>query len=280
MKLGVVDERISSLTNGRDSADESVNESGPLLVDTQTVSEFDGFMERRSGPRIERRLGYSFSEQLKILVPLFIVWLGGAGILVAVAVHGNVQELFLDPAYFNGGVWWIGLISQLGILGWTAAAASASWASWIAKQRGRTRTASFLRSAAVVTAWLLLDDLVGLHSMLADALTSIAVSHVVAKTIGLLVILAPLARWMLKFRRDIGRTRWQVLFAALIANVVSLAADIWSAAGPVAGFANASTNAQGLLEDGPKFLGILAWATYLIVTTYDIARSALGNSAQ
>ena len=33
-----------------------------------------------------------------------------------------------------------------------------------------------------------------------------------------------------------------------------------------------------LFEDGPKFLGILAWATYFIASTYDIARSALRSA--
>ena len=72
------------------------------------------------------------------------------------------------------------------------------------------------------------------------------------------------------FRSDIGRTRWQVLVAALGANAMSIAVDAFIHPN---GFDRAL-----LLEDGAKFLGILAWATYFVVTARDISRSAMASS--
>jgi hypothetical protein len=197
------------------------------------------------------------------IVPLLCVWGCGLLVLGASATHGNVRELFLDPAYANGGAWWTGLISQLGILGWTSAAASAAWAAWIARHTGRTSAARFLFRGALASIVLLTDDLIGVHSMF-WALGPLG------KPFGLALVLAPVAAWLWVYRSDIRRTRWVLLAGAFLANALSVMAD-------TLGRGSVSDQAA-LLEDGPKFLGILAWATYFIASTYDIARSALRSA--
>jgi hypothetical protein len=197
------------------------------------------------------------------VVPLLCVWGGGLLVLGASATRGNVRELFLDPAYANGGAWWTGLISQLGILGWTSAAASAAWAAWIARHTGRTSAAQFLFRGALASIVLLTDDLIGVHSMF-WALGPLG------KPFGLALVLAPVAAWFWVYRSDIRRTRWILLAGAFVANALSVVAD-------TLGRGSVSDQAA-LLEDGPKFLGILAWATYFIASTYDIARSALRSA--
>ena len=81
---------------------------------------------------------------------MFCVWLGGFGVLGAVVAHGNVGRLFLDPAYVNGGTWYDGLVSQLGVVAWTVAAVSAAWSAWIASVSGRRQAAGFLFCASMV----------------------------------------------------------------------------------------------------------------------------------
>jgi hypothetical protein len=239
------------------------------LVDESPGDKADArFMERRSGPRNERRRAYNMRRQLDVLVPLSIVWLGGIGILGAVAARGNVEELFLDPAYYNGGSWWTGIVSQLGLVGWTVACASASWAAWIAQQHVRKRAVAFLRAAALVSVWLLLDDAIGIHSMLANLFHSrLSLPIALAKVLGLVLTLGPVGRWATTYRSDIARTRWQVLVAAVLANGLSLFVDV--------AVAHNASQTRALFEDGAKFLGVLAWTTYIVTTTYDIARSAI-----
>ena len=213
----------------------------------------------RRGP--DRRRGFSWASQVRVLFPLLIVWLGGFGVLGAVVAHGEVGSLFLDPAYLNGGVWYDGLVSQLGVVAWTVAAASAAWSAWIAKVSGRAGAARFLFCASVVGAVLLVDDLFGFHSL--------APTLGIPKSVGELVVLTPLGIWLLRFWPDISRTRYPVLLASLVANGASVIVD---------GLVHPSNGDLGLVfEDGPKFLGILAWATYFVLTTRDIARSAMGS---
>jgi hypothetical protein len=227
-----------------------------------------GFMERRTGVRIERRQGFTLKAQLDVLVPLLIVWLGGIGLLIAVGLSGNSDELVLDPAYYNGGGWWVGIISQLGILGWSVATVSASWAAWIALQHQRTRAVLFLRHAAFVSGWLLIDDLIGVHSLIGNVLVSmVKIPSPIAKAIGLLCVLGPLIRWLLSYANDILRTRWQVLAASLVASFVSISVDLL--------FDANGSSTRSLFEDGSKFLAVLAWTTYFVTTTYDIARSVI-----
>jgi hypothetical protein len=199
------------------------------------------------------------------IVPLFAVWGCGLVILGASAAHGNVRQLFLDPAYANGAPWWTGLVSQLGILGWTTATASAAWAAWIARHSGRASAARFLSRGALASVVLLADDLIGVHSMF-------WVLGPLGKPFGLALVLSPVAAWFWSFRDDIRRTRWVLLAGAFMANALSLVAD-------TLGHGSISDQAA-LLEDGPKFLGILAWATYFTASTYDIARSALSSANQ
>ena len=199
------------------------------------------------------------------IVPLLGVWSLGFSVLAASAAHGNVHELFLDPSYANGGAWWTGLISQLGILGWTSAAASAAWAAWIARHTGRTSAAQFLYRGALASMVLLIDDLIGVHSMF-GALGPLG------KPFGLALVLSPVAAWFWVYRSDIRRTRWVVLVGAFVANALSIVAD-------TLGHGSVS-DLSAMLEDGPKFLGILAWAAYFIASTYDIARSALRSAKQ
>jgi hypothetical protein len=233
----------------------------PIATDTSVTSVATNVKQTAVGhdDRDRRYVGHV----RRSIVPLLCVWACGLLVLGASAAHGNVRELFLDPAYANGGAWWTGLISQLGILGWTSAAASAAWAAWIARHTGRMSAARFLSRGVVASIVLLVDDLIGVHSMF-WALGPLG------KPFGLALVLSPVAAWFWVYRSDIRRTRWVLLAGAFVANALSVVAD-------TLGRGSVSDQAA-LFEDGPKFLGILAWATYFIASTYDIARSALRSA--
>ena len=247
----MLDQVVSSVATDAPAATTSAMPTTHPLSSLSSLSPLDD-QERRYVGHVRRSV-----------VPLLCVWGCGLLVLGASAARGNVRELFLDPAYANGGAWWTGLISQLGILGWTSAAASAAWAAWIARHTGRTSAARFLFRGALASMVLLTDDLIGVHSMF-WALGP------VGKPFGLALVLAPVAAWFWIYRSDILRTRWVLLAGAFCANALSVVAD-------TLGRGSISDQAA-LLEDGPKFLGILAWATYFIASTYDIARSALRSA--
>ena len=213
---------------------------------------------------MDRRRGFSFREQLRLLVPLFVVWAVGFAVLSAVALHGDVGELLLDPSWIGGAAWYAGFVSQFGAVAWCVAATSAAWSSWIARTGGRIDAARFLRRGSIVTAVLLADDLFGFHSGVLEQIG-------LPKVVGELLVLSPLGLWLLVHAADIVRTRWQLLAASLGAQAASFVVDAFVNPGRF--------DFAVLFEDGPKFLGILAWATYFVVTARDISRSVLRSSA-
>jgi hypothetical protein len=212
-----------------------------------------------TGPA-ERRRGFSVGQQLQVVAPLVFVWAAGFSVLAAVAVRGDVGELLLDPTYASGGEWYLGAVSQFGVLAWTVAAGAAAAGSWIAGRVGRANAARFLRMAAIAGSVLLVDDLFALHATVLGPLTG--------KLVGQLLVLLPMFWWMTRFFTDILRTRWQVLLCALVSLGVAAVVDVV--------LSPTKFEYTVLAEDGAKFLGILAWATYCVMTSRDIAVSALG----
>jgi hypothetical protein len=209
---------------------------------------------------LERRRGFSVQEQLRFVVPLVVVWAFGFACLAAVALSGDVGELLLDPTWIGGAAWYAGVVSQFGAIAWTTAGVAAVFGGWIAKIAGRCDASKFLFVGAFATFALLADDLFGFHAVLLP-------QQGVPKLIAMLIVVAPAGLWVLRFRHDIARTRYQVLIASVLANVVSGVID--QAVRP------GRYDFAVLFEDGAKFLGALAWATYFGMTSRDIARSVL-----
>ena len=196
-----------------------------------------------------------------VLVPLGVVWLGGFAVLALAADRADPQVLVFDPAFSGSDPkWYIGAISQLGILAWSVAVLSAGWSAWFAHHVGRPKAARFLARGALATAVVLLDDLFAFHAAASGVLL------IPKPVLGLLVTM-PCGIWVLHHRDDIQRTRWPLLAAAVACLGLSMVVE------------RATGNSLGpratLGEDGPKFLGILAWATYFSLTSFDIARSVL-----
>lgn len=213
----------------------------------------------------DRRQRPSVGWQLADLLPLAIVWAVAIAVVTVAGLQRSVpvSELFLDPASVAGVPWWTGLLSQLGLLGWTIAAAAAGGGAWLAGRLGRHTAAVFLGSGALLTALLLADDLLQVHAVLLPGIG-------IDKPLSQLLIVAPAPVWALTQHREILRTRWLVFVAAILGFAVSTGVDMWWA--PTAG-----DTGRTLVEDGAKFLGICAWAQYFTMTTADIARSVLAE---
>lgn len=209
----------------------------------------------------ERRRGFSLRDQLRNFTPLLVLWFfGSLGIAIAaLQTEASLEVLFLDAAYVTGSPWYAGLLSNLGILGWTVAATAALGGAWVAKHTGRPSAATFLLLGAVATAVLLFDDMLQVHS---DWLPSIGVPKLFAQ----LLVVLPAVMWLLVFHQELARTRWLLIAGALASFVVSLGVD--------SGLGLTGTTSL-LVEDGGKFLGVLAWAQYFALTAKEIARSTI-----
>ncbi|MCP5027386.1 MAG: hypothetical protein GY929_13980 [Actinomycetia bacterium] len=217
----------------------------------------------------ERRRSVAAAQRLSDLIAITLVW--GTGLLVlAFAGLQNqvpVSDLLNDPATVAGVMWYAGLISNLGAIGWTVAAAAAAGAAFVARVGGRPRsTITFLRGGALVGAMLLVDDLFQVHQRLVPREVGLS------KPIVLLIEVVLAGGWVISSYPELKRTRWHLLVMAGGAFFISLVVD-QLISGPEAG-------ARILVEDGAKFLGVLAWALYFVRTAGDIVASIARRSAE
>ena len=216
-------------------------------------------------PFSERRRGFSLRRQLTSLAPLGALWLIGTILLVAARVQTAtpLRFLFLDPAHLTGSPWYTGALSNLGILVWTAGVAFASAGAWVARRIGRQSAATFLAAGALATLILVLDDVFALHAGILKNLLG------GSKNAAQLFVVFPTLAWMVFFLDDIRRTRSALLLAAVGSLGGSVIVDVGI---------GLSGDTKLLVEDGMKFLGILAWSQYFAITSRDIAASAITSA--
>ena len=233
----------------------------------QTTDWFSrGPLKRSTGKLVasERRSNQSARRQVRLLKPLLTVWFIGAATITAAALQTRVPRsaLFLDQGALSGISWYVGILSNIGYIVWTVAASAAFGGGWVANQTRRPSAARFLFAGGVVTVVLLLDDMFRVHSSVLSKAIGLP------KPVSLLVIVGPAIVWLGVFAGEVLRTRWLVLASALAMLFCSIVADQALPGGET----------SLLIEDGAKFLGVLGWMVYFVLTSHDIARSTIGEA--
>ncbi|MBW7850268.1 MAG: hypothetical protein H3C38_07230 [Rhodospirillales bacterium] len=198
------------------------------------------------------------SEQPSALAVLFMffavtVTLSLVGLYVAYDIHPNV--LLRDPNATARQPEYYGLVSNLGILAWTSAAAISLYSGLLLRRSGGAPISRILLTGGAFTALLCLDDLFMLHEGL---LARIGVSEV-----PLLVTYAVLAvLWVAVSVRRLMATEWMLLLIALAAMAGSVLIDL----------VNVPLPGQLLAEDMLKFTGILFWVAYFVRLSWQSMR--------
>ncbi len=212
---------------------------------------------------MDRRTNSRVANGLRPLLPLVAVWLSGAIVLWALIRQEGIPyaDLVLDPAQYGRRPWYTGLVSNLGVLGWTTATVASAMGAAAAHRGGRPGAAQYLRAGASLSGLLLLDDLFQLHIVVPRALGQ-------PKMVFYACYAVLAAWWAVGETKELLRTRWPLLGAAVAALATSVAVDVLADGG------------EGALvvEDSAKFLGILAWALYFWLTTADIVGSLAASA--
>jgi hypothetical protein len=170
------------------------------------------------------------------------------------------SDLSRDASEVVGFHFYVGAVSQLGILILGAAAAISLFAACVpgsgedAPERRR-----FLLASAAVTGWLVLDDLLTLHEIVIPSALGLRQRYV------LLIYAAGMAAFLFRFRRAIFRTEFAVLIASLASFGLSCATDALPTRFP--------ERIHHHLEDGAKLLGITLWTAYYARTSLLHVRS-------
>ncbi|WP_108664494.1 hypothetical protein [Euzebya rosea] len=214
----------------------------------------------------DRRRGFSTREQLTALAPLLVVWALGIGALGLMLLQGAGDRavMFLDPTHVGSLPWYVGTYAEIGAALWAVSATAAAFGWMLTREAGRPAAASFLRGGSLVCLMMLTDTVLTLHAAVFPRYIGVDKRLVVA-AYGVATV-----TWLLRSRAEVLRTRWQVLAAAFAALGLSVVIDV---------VADPTAELGVVLEDAPKFLGILAMTTYFTLTTRDVARSVIRQAA-
>lgn len=175
-------------------------------------------------------------------------WLLVAGLFAIAWDHaipfGNFTR---DPMSLANAAPYFGLLSNIGILFWCAAATLCFFLSSLAPTTGGDLSRRFFLCSGLLSLLLLLDDFFQLHEVVLPSLLGIRQRYV------LLFYLLLAATFRASFRETIRRHHPLLLALALAFFAVSLGEDI---------FALAAEPCHYLVEDGAKFFGIICWFNY------------------
>jgi hypothetical protein len=204
----------------------------------------------------------------RLATVLVVVYAGSALILglLGVATLASDREFAFfsrEPATAvaadgceGGDCSYAGLLSNLGVVVWSTAAVVCFVVALMGglwRRPAGYPSAPFLW-AGVFTSLLLFDDMLAIHDeAIPTAATRIsgALENVAEPAAYALLALLGLAL-AVRFRGFLARTTYGVLVAAVVLIGLSTLLDL--------------AEAPHFLEDGPKFLGIATWATYLAGT--------------
>lgn len=193
-----------------------------------------------------------------------LVHAGAAAILVVIGVAALVSDvasadLVRDPTAVLDGPFHAGVLSSLGILGWTTAAAISGFGAALVHDR---RLRQYLIATSALTTVLALDDLLLIHDEIAPDHLGIPENAV----LGVLALAA--AAYAITFRAELTAIDdLTFLVAASLtwfgASVfLDVVADDWFG------------RHHFLVEDGCKFVGIVTWAAFVALKTLHLVRPA------
>ena len=193
--------------------------------------------------------------------------LAGA-LVVAVAVGAGALDrpfgwFSREPSEVLGAPWHIGLLVHAGLLVWFTSAAVCLFAgALLARLRGLEAALPLLAGGAVCL-FFSVDDGFRIHEDVVPGFLG------VPKTLAYGLHALAFGAWLLAFREFVRRTDWPILALAVVLLAVSVGSDRVF-----------ESNQQHLLEDGVKFLGIVAWTAYFTRTAYASVLDALPQRAE
>lgn len=185
-----------------------------------------------------------------------LVHVAAAGVLVVLlaaarATDVATADLARDPTAVLDGPFHTGVLSSLGILGWTTAAAVSGFGASLV-EGGHRR---FLAATSALTGILAIDDLLLIHD-------EVAPDHLgIHENVVLVLLAGAAAAYGIVYRRQ--------LLSDLNHAMLGVSALAWFAASAFLDLIadDAFGDQHFFVEDGCKFLGIVSWAAFVVVAT-------------
>jgi hypothetical protein len=159
-----------------------------------------------------------------------------------------------------------GILSNLGMLLWCAAASICAFAAMTLRNVKPRDAFWFLVSSALLSAYLLFDDFFLFHEELAYRYFGLS-ENVVYAALGIAV-----SAYFIAFRRIILRTNFGVLLLALVFLATSVVIDAFLEPWLLQRIGHW----EYFFEDGAKWLGIASWCSYYVGASHQFLVSASG----
>lgn len=170
-----------------------------------------------------------------------------------------MAELTRDPVQLLNGRPYTGMLSNLGVIIWSATAGVCLFVViLIMPYRELKRERLFFLLSFILTMVLLLDDLFLFHDVILPEDLNISENYLYGVH-GILSLV-----FILYFRKYILQTPYLLLIASVLFFGFSIGVDT------IVKFLNLEHGF--FLEDGSKFLGIISWGTYFTFTAYHVIK--------
>jgi len=201
---------------------------------------------------------------LLIVIILFDLLVSIAVYIVGTISHIPLENITNDPAAVYGN-YFIGDLSNLGIMLWAAAASICFLGAILLHQI--SSKSRFLFYSGMLTTLLALDDALMFHEIIVDYLYIpewlVYVSYL------LLIVI-----YIIYFRREIlTLTDYPILALALLFFVVSITSNLFFQSFP-------SHDLEPFLKDNAKFYGITLWLYYFFLTVVKLLKPHINVTAE
>ena len=202
---------------------------------------------------------------------LMIVFIPAMSILAIAAAVGGLSGITMDRLTRDvvdiAGIHPLsGILSNLGILLWCVAASVSMFVAVFIRSKVSRSKFLFVLSSALLSGWLLFDDLFLFHEDLANRYLGLGEKYIIG-ILGMFVF-----AYLAAFRTTILKTTYLLLmisFAFLASSVlVDLLLEKW--------LVLRIGHWEYLVEDGLKWLGISFWCSYHVAAAYQF----LGDSCR
>jgi hypothetical protein len=169
------------------------------------------------------------------------------------------REFTQDPADRLGGHPYVGIISMVGVMMWSGAAAACVVTVLVCHRlRAYGSNQRLILFLFFSSAWLAADDVMQLHEAV---FPWAGIPEVVSE----LTYVVLFSVFLYILRDMIISTRWVLLMASIVALGASLLADMLLP----------HSDLQTFMEDGAKFVGIVFWTVFVVETNAEYLSEAL-----
>ena len=193
---------------------------------------------------------YQFKKVVPTLSIVYVLTLSMLYIVVNIQqqIRINISDLMQDPVSVTGAPFYVGLLSNIGILLWSASTAICLFCSAVLRKDINNRQLPlFLLFSGVITFVFLLEDLFLFARNIYPAYFNIS-EKTVYFAYGIMVLL-----YLIRFRVTILSTDYLLLIFAFVFFGLSFVFGMGLVDLPVSHY---------ILKDGARLFGIVTWSTY------------------